>query len=251
MTTRMPAAILLSAGVMLAASGLTAPTVGFSLDAAGDVRPLLGVRGNLLVNPPVVTGALSAAFWNRRGLAKTDTSLLSLDREGAIITVTPAPAGPAVVGFSAEGRSSIVWFSDQRLLWVQHGNGFQEVPTSFEGEVVGAADGRTATLLVRRENGIWTLKVSKRTGRVRTETPLTQVKEPLLLLPDGRLLYSEDANLVLRDAVGTENRMPMAALITNMQLCGTDGVRLLSPAASLLLRLDGINGSLEFLPEGK
>ncbi|MBC8164944.1 MAG: hypothetical protein H7Y20_03605, partial [Bryobacteraceae bacterium] len=55
---------------------ISIPAIGFVRDVHGSLRPLQGIEGAFVLGEAVATGVVSASFYGRTGLAKTDNELL-------------------------------------------------------------------------------------------------------------------------------------------------------------------------------
>ena len=108
-----PFVLLFAAAAMASAqSSLAPPLIGIVRDPMGQVRRIFGVSSNLIYGPVERTGVVAAEFTGRSGMIKTETELVLLDGLAQPQRSLPAPPGPAVFEFDAEGMPLRCRFAD-------------------------------------------------------------------------------------------------------------------------------------------
>lgn len=174
------------------------PQVGFALDAAGSFRPVYGIAGNFLLGDPVLGVVTSAAYSGTFGLAKTDTALLALDRNGQILTSLDVEPGSALFAFAADGSPAVAYLPASNQWWRWIKNGFQEFAVNNTDPVVSVG---SAEFIVERDGVLWDVRYDQ------SQVALEGVTRPAILLTGGGLLYRNDTGLVLRKADGSERQI--------------------------------------------
>jgi hypothetical protein len=248
----------LAAASVCAQPALAPPHIGFVQDAAGTLRPVEGVAGGFVLGRPAARGVVSAAFSNSLGLLTTRSSLAAMNREGRVLGVTDAPPGQALFAFSPDGAAGLVYFAGLKALVRWNGAKFARVP--FDGALlagnpvlsIALPDSWIAEMIVKRDDGLWSLSVLLETGRVEAQTALAGVTAPVLMLANGDLLYSRRGGVVLRRANGAEVSLP-ARLPERFafQSMGQDWVQILDPANGVrsVIRVTPHQEALYLLPE--
>jgi hypothetical protein len=79
--------------------------------------------------------------------------------------------------------------------------------------------------VTRRGQTVWSLIVSLSTGAVEEETVLDGVSTPLLVLPDGRLLFAGESDIVIRNPRGAEVSLPAGGPVEAFELMSDDWVQ--------------------------
>ncbi len=237
------------AAVLTAESGLGAPEIGFVRDGNNNLRRLVGVRGNLLLEGDLGDGVVSAAFSRGGGILKTGGELQVLTERGSLEERFAAPAGPVITGFSREGCPDLLYFPVEHAAWLRRGGQWNNLPLTFDGVVAGASLIGAPVFLVRREGQIWSVTVSAQTGMVLRETQLPGVAEPVLALSDRRILYMDGEEAALRSALGDEFRIRLPFPVRSLEPAGAGAVVLRGERRNLLLWVDGTAPRLDFLPE--
>lgn len=189
------------------------PQLGFVVDGARSLRPLMGLSGSWVLGDPVVGGVVNAASSGSFSLVKTDTSILVLDGRGNPVSSTDAEPGPAAFSFDGTGRPGLAWVRSAGLLaWrTDH----------WEGGVVtgGLVGGQVLSLVqlgqdrvrffTQRDDSFWVVELALANGSLLSQTALPGVAAPALLQADGRLVYTDGTGIVVRDVDGTERRVDL------------------------------------------
>lgn len=241
------------ATIATAQSGITAPQVGFARDRAGVVRSVTGLAGNFLLGDPAETGVLSAAFSGRLGVWKTANTLEVADRNGQIIDIMDAPDGPAVMGFSTDGATAVIYYRQAQTLFCWHGGHLTPLPfdaTQLPGDLVAAAvsDRRDVILLVQREDALWRVRLPARGGSTPLVEPLPGVHGPALATGDGRIIYRDEHGLVIRAIDQTEVYVALDAP-DSLAWLGGDWVHTRTGSQNFAVRLTAGRVQAFLLPE--
>ena len=78
-------------------------------------------------------GAISFSFSGRLGILKLASTIRVLDGEGALVSESDAPEGPAMIGFNAHGDSAIVYYPATQSLALFRDGSWQPLPTALAG----------------------------------------------------------------------------------------------------------------------
>jgi len=266
--------------LMAAESGIATPEVGFVRDRAGAVRPIYGLAGSFVPGPPAGFHATAAAFSETLRWIQTEESLFLLDEAGNLLYKHEASGSPAAFAFSADGTSAIAFVPETHELvaWAQaapqpetdESDERRRPPRSIPrrlrvlaldplqlaGDVVAAgfAGADRIRLVTRRDRGVWSLDVSLFTGEVEDEAILDGVSTPLLILPDGRLLFAAGAELVIRDQNGEETRLTAGAPVVVLELMAGQWIHVVlegTELASYALDVRTERPALYRLPEAR
>jgi hypothetical protein len=196
--------------------------------------------------------ATAAAFSEKLGWIKTEDNLLLLDGRERVLDARKAPGSTAVFAFSEDGKRAVAFVVETHELVVW-------APAAMESEPDESADRRfrphvqprpnprvllldpalisgsivamsfagadQVRLVTRRGETVWSLIVSLSTGAVGEETVLDGVSTPLLVLPDGRLLFAGESDIVIRNPRGAEVRLPTGGPVEAFELMSDDWVQ--------------------------
>jgi len=215
------------------------PRIGYVLQD-GRWQAIYGVRGNFLPGEVVTGNVLSAAFSGSTGLVKTDTAVVVFDENAVEQARLDAPPGPAVFAFDAGGSPALVYFPESHTSW-------PPIPEGLADPVESAAplgNGQFAFVIrrgLRLNNDLWLVRPG-------SEQLLTGVHAPVLLLPGGRLLYSDDREIVIRETTGVERRLPLPASALRLEQIGDGWIHVVTEKAGLALRLTADAEEIFFLP---
>lgn len=254
---RVLAILLFSALAAPAQSGLGAPLVGWLRDQGGSLRPVIGIRANFILGDSVLEDVHSAAFSGRSGLVKTGEEIIVMDQQARIVDRQPAPPGEALFAFAGDGLPALVFLPETRELYRQRRRGLAPVawsPLQVDGEVraIALVAGAYVWLVTEREGALWLTRVTARDGQVRFEAMLPGISAPVLLRPDGALIYADGDELVVRAFDATERRVPLPVRVTGFEQMGEGWIHILGgPGSSgLALRTTADGESLYHLPGG-
>jgi len=247
--------LLLFTAPLSAQSGLAPPRVGYVRDGGDLLRPVLGIRANFILGDAVIENVRSAAFSGRSGLVRTGGEILVLDEQARIVIRQPVAGGDALFAFSADGSPGMVYLRETAELYRCQPEGLEPVPwdpSEIEGRVlsVGVFRAGLFSLVTDRGDGLWLLVASMATGRVRFQALLPGVSAPVLLRPDGGLLYAERGDLVIREPGATERRLPLPVAAAALEQMGEGWihVRTSDDGPGLALRLNADGEQLYRLP---
>ena len=193
---------------------LTPPQIGFMRDTAGGLRPVLGIAGNFLPGDAVVEGVVSAASSGTFGLAKTDSALIVVDRQGQILASVDVPEGPALFAFSRTAAPALAYLLSMKTLSVWSEGTFRNVPlddSMIGGAVISIAapDSEHVAMIVQRDDVLWELSIRLGTGELESQMALPGVTAPALLLANGDLIYGDANGIVIRQPNTTERQVSM------------------------------------------
>jgi hypothetical protein len=220
-------ALLLVAAIAYpsAGGGLLPPTAGWVRDRAEFVRPLIGVRGNLLLGEPLVAGAVRCAFSGSLGVVKTRFELLLIGPDGAVLSRSPAPEGDVLVAFGPEETQAAVYFREARELWLRRGGAWERIEFGADaagGEIaaVGTVHAAGISLVIRRDDCYFQRRVSFDHWAVEGEIALPGIGEPMILAPEGDILHADGLDGVLRTANGVEERFAIGFPAARIEMAG-------------------------------
>lgn len=251
---RPTAVLLFSAATGLAQLG--PPRLGCFLDQAGLLHSVYGVRANFSLGPVLESGVLSAACSERFALVKTEQTLEWLDLDAQLSRRWAAPGGPALFGLSQDSVPALVYFP-RTSEWFRLAQG-ELLPLAFDFTTadvgvlaIAQPDASWMAAVIARDGRLWLLKVRLADGQLEEETELAGVSAPLLLRPDGAMLFASEAELVLRTSNGAERRTPLPAHPAALYPMGSRWVHLglAEPGGHLALLMLGDREELYRLPE--
>src|ERR1700722_2914613 len=145
----MKLALLVAVGFcVFAQSGLNRPELGQMIDRQQFLRPVYGVGGSFRVEAPIGERVLSSACAGTLCVAKTELSIVS----GS--TVTPAPAGAAMIAVDSAGATIYFPSIGQFGRW-QNGS-LTMLDLNVYGTVLSLGSGSSGlTLAVQRSGIVW------------------------------------------------------------------------------------------------
>jgi hypothetical protein len=243
-------AFLLSFAFAMAQPAISPPGVGAVIDSSGSLHAVIGLSGNFVFLDTGISNVRSASFSGSSGLLKTDTEILIVDAANQVTTRYPAPGGdPAVFAFDANGQPSFAYYSGTLLRF----DGTEPISVTWTGAVVSLSTNGpdSATVILRRNDGLWSVQFWPATGDVQSESPILGISGPVLLRPNGDLLFTRDSNIVLRDANGVERTVAAAFQIDAFEQLGKDwiAVREAGPERIFALRITPDALDMYQLPE--
>ncbi len=224
--------------------------MGWLLDPAGVLRPLLGFAGHFVAGPAREAGVLSAASSGSWTLAKTRREMIVFDAAGTEAQRLVAPEGTALFAFAADGEPAAVCFPEADLLLLWSDGRFESAgwTPGRDDEVLAVAG--AISFFVRRGETVWRSDRAVANGRVTLETALPGVRAPLLPRPDGSLLYVDGATLVLRAAQGVEQRIGLPGAVAGLSELAEGWVRVWLPGRQLAVSFSGAAPRVFELPGG-
>jgi hypothetical protein len=203
---------------------LSPPQIGFMQNGARAVHPVYGIAGNFMVGSAVRGAVASFASSGSFQLVKTDSAVITLGRLGQVTSSMSAPPGPALFAFARDGAPGLAYLAAANELFQWSTGGFQAVtfdPASLgEGVIISVAspDSAHAALIVQRGDGLWDVRVLLATGGVDSQSALTGVNAPALMLASGDIVYCAEVrhgrvltrpNIVIRRTDGSEVELPV------------------------------------------
>ena len=246
------------AAAACAQPALAPPQVGFLVDGANSVRPILGIAGNFLLGGVAFPGVLSAAHSGAYGLLKTDHSVIAIDSQGQALSALDAPPGPAFFAFFQDGSPAFAYVPSANLLFQWYGSSFQMIRFDCQifpaAAVVGisAPDSAHVAFLIQRQDSAWEVRFLVESGESDSQTALPGVNAPALRLASGELVYSDSNGIDVRRPDGSEIHLN-AQLPPSFSLApigaGWIAVSDLASPARLAVRLTAGHEGLFSLPE--
>jgi hypothetical protein len=229
MKTRLAAFLSICAAAVLAQPAIAPPSVGMVRDSGGSAHVVNGIAGNFVIADTGISNAVSAAFSGSAGLIKTDTELLVLDASYQVAARYDAPGGaalfaPALFAFDASGAPALAYYSGTLFRF----NGGNLEPVNWRGDAVAIAlaGPQSASVLVRRDDRLWNVRVSLPSGDLENEALLAGVSGPAALLPDGAVVYIDQNDIVVRDGTGAERRVAAGIQVGYFEQMGKDWIAL-------------------------
>jgi hypothetical protein len=227
------------------------PRAGCFRDGAGLLRAVLGIAGNFLIGDAEASGVVAAACRGKLTLAKTEDAVELRDGDSGRAWKWPAPAGAALFAFPANGSAPVVFFpATSEWLRAAEGASVRALP-AIQGEplAMSSEDGARAELVVRREAGLFLLRISLAWGTVEEETALAG-SGPVLPLGGGTLLAAEGTELVVRGPYEEERRIALPAPAAAIEHMGEGWVRIvLENGGHMALRMANGGEEVYVLPE--
>ncbi len=191
---------------------LTPPQIGFMRDPAGGLRPVFGIAGNFLPGDAVVEGVVSAASSGTFGLAKTDSALIVVDRQGRRLASVDVLEGSALFAFSRTGAPALMYLPTMKRLSAWSEGTFRNMP--LDDSMIGGAmisiaapDAEHVAMIVQRHDVLWELSIRLETGEIESQMLLPGVTAPALLLANGDLIYSDSNGIVIRQPDTSERHV--------------------------------------------
>jgi hypothetical protein len=216
MTKTSIAALFLLSPSAWAQPAIAPPRLGFVEDSARTLRPAYGLAGNFILGPAVASTIVTEAFGGSFGLLKTDTSLSAFDWQGKLLASQDVAPGPAFFAFSPGGATALAYIASSNVLLEWRGDAFAPLSLNYEitTDIVLAIAFPTpfqASLVVQRNGAIWELNFPLGTVGTVSQTALSGVHAPLLVLPSGDIVYRAAGGMVVRRSDGSE--VPIAGVL--------------------------------------
>lgn len=198
------------AALASAQPAIAPPQVGFLYDGATSYRPVFGIAGNFIVGSPAFASVANASYSGSFGLVKTDTAIIATNNQGQQVATKDAPVGAALFAFQSDGSPAFAYLPTEQLLLKWTGAGFQTVSLNsvlFPAgavQAIFAPDASHVGMLVQRVDGLMDIRVRVATGDVDSQTVISGVRTPALILSSGELIHTDRNGIVVRRADGTE-----------------------------------------------
>ena len=254
--TRTLAITLLCSALSAAQSGLAPPRLGCLVAGTGSLRPLLGLPGNFILGEVAASEVRSAACSERFTLLKREDALELLDEEMRLIRRWSAPGGAALFALSAEGLPAVAYFPDSSQWFRVTQREFRKLELDgleTDVEVLALAQPETDRLaaVVQKRGRLWLMKLSLATRQIGEERELAGATAPVLLRPDGALLFAAPGGLIVQTPDGAERGVPLPGSPAGLEQMsgGWIHVQLAEGKGRLALRLLDDAEELYQLPE--
>jgi hypothetical protein len=182
-----------------------------------------GVSGNLLpgetVPQPAGTAAdtiQNAAFSSRSGAVKLANLLLVTDAAGVVQSTNPAPSGPALFSFAADGSLAWVYYPETSRL-TSMTSGAVNLP-SWGGSAIALGPASSSLpVLIQAGSQLWSLTFNPADGSVSNQIPIAG-NAPAVWFEGGWLVTTPRG---LSWVNGSEAReISFAAGVTALQVSG-------------------------------
>ena len=222
--------LLLLAMPALAQPGLDAPRIGYLRDASGQVRSLLGVRGNFLLSEPI-SGARSSAFSSSFGIVKTDEGIFLLDHQNQVVSRIESPGGEALFAFARDGAPAAAYFPQTSELYQLQEHSLVKMDCGFLGpeepvRALSMPSPGELSLAIARGDATWLVTVAPGECKTLSEVLLPGVSGPLVLLPDRAIVYIDGPEAVLRRSDISETRFTINSVPAAVELAGPGWVHI-------------------------
>jgi len=232
---------------LMAGSGtaqVTTPSAGFVRQRDGALRRLDGTTGSFVLGASVtVEPTLAASFDASGGLIQIPESIALLDASGRELARFDAPPGKALLS------GKLAYFPSDGTLWTysatqsdggQYAGDVAAVPLNpIEGTVlaIGGSGEAGVTLAVRRDDGVWRLRIAK-DGSVASQDALPADASELLFVTSG-VVYSSNADIVyLNDETKSEKRWTLTHPVLRLAPMSAASIQADSVSGSFVIRLD-------------
>ena len=215
-------AFFLSSAFAMAQPAISPPGIGALLDSSGSLHAVIGLSGNFVFLDTGISNIRSAAFSGSAGLLKTGTEILVVDASNQVASRYSALGDRALFAFDMHGQPAFAYYAGTLLRF----DGTEPISVTWTGDVVSIATAGpdSATAILRRDDGLWSVQFWPATGDVQSESPIAGISGPVLLLPNGGLLFTRDSNVVLRDANGVERTAAAGFEIDAFEQLGKDWI---------------------------
>jgi hypothetical protein len=234
--------------------GPDVPRLGWMRAPDGALRPIAGLAGNFLPGEARLAGVRSTASSGSWTLAKTDTELIVLGRDGEEKSRFAAPGTRALFAFSPAGDPAAVYLPEDDSLFRWSGGEFERASwrPGDDGAVLALACPAAGVIsfAVQRGETIWQVARDGSDGRITLEWALPGAAAPLLLQAGGEVLYSDGGTLIRRRPDGSEQRAELPAEILALAPMGDGWVCAETRSGGFAIRLPGRDLAVFELPGG-
>ncbi len=241
MTARIATALMVLAAAATGQPSVGAPRLGCFVDPEGRLRPVYCISGTFTIGDAETEGVISAECSGERTAIKRAHHL-------TLVSAVRVRGGAALFAFPADGSAPIAYLTESGDLF--RGGRPAKAP-AFNGEVLTLASPRVFEInaIVRREDGLHLVKA--RGSIIESEWDLPGVTAPVLLWPDGMLVFADGAELVIRQADSTERRVALPAAPAGLERLGDGWVRIVLPdrGEHLAIAVSANRADLYWLPE--
>ncbi|MBX5496538.1 MAG: hypothetical protein IRZ15_14490 [Bryobacteraceae bacterium] len=222
---------------LLAQGGLFEPRIAVIAKGEQGLWQVRGIWGGFALTPVKADPVVSAAFTGQAGAVKLQDQLILLNESLEEISVLPAPPGRALFGFAPDGALKAVWYPEaKRIDLIAEGLAVDTSLWAGDPISIAAMQGRCLKAALMRDDGLWLLDADSHTGAIQSAMLLPDVRPPVLVRPDGSVVFSRDGALIVRDAAGVERAAP-APLADAIGEAGKDALVVRSGSSFYLVRL--------------
>lgn len=184
-----------------AQAAMQAPRAGCSLTAAGELREIVGIAGNLIASEASRAGVRSASCSSERTVLDDGNEILVLERNG-IAARRPRSGERSLLGVSR--TSAGIWEPGWLHLWAH--SRWATLPVS--GDWRGFAIGERETIAV---TGDAVVRIDRVSGVTLSETRLEGEVSAAFVWEDGAALLRLRDRVVFRAADGALQRIDLPA----------------------------------------
>jgi hypothetical protein len=243
--------------LLVAAANLAAqvapPPAGVARDAAGRVRPVLGIAGAFTLGERMAENAISAASSGAWTVVKTADRVLRIEGPGGEPGGFDAPGGPALFAFDPSGKPVRAWFPDTREM-LNLDSGAREtldIPGALALAVRATGE---LEALVFRDGSLWldTIRDGVFAG---APEPLAagpfESAPPAILPGTGVAAWFDGTSLIVRASNGDERRARPEFAVRSIEQMSADWLLLRGPDGEppVAARLDTADIQLSRIPE--
>jgi hypothetical protein len=241
------------AAASAAAQSFSPPVVGVMATQKGELRPIYGLAGNLIVGGALRDDVRTFAFSGRYGLAKTANQVLLLDSKAALLASFEAPEGDALFAFGEDGKPSLCYFPQSRELCRIGDDGFctEPLPTDQYGDEIIALQDMShdmAKLIVRREAVLVQETISLQNGEILAQENLDIPPDTPIAAVRGGILFSTGEVVVLLRDNGSREHFPISGVVRSFQPIGKGWMKVDLVDEIVALKMTGA-GEVYFLPD--
>lgn len=224
--------------VLPVSSEIGPPLMGYRLNLKGELRPVWGVPGNVVLGPVLAVELEQAHFGGEEGFAVSRDQVMVFGRDGEAKWRWLRAGAVPMAGFDWKGRVSLLYWPEQGSLWQRTAHGWAELGWAPRPDdvVAGLAEpkpGQIVVLLARQGvlGLLWLVG-----GMVALEEPLPSMALPAVLMGDGTVLMTSGDELVARQLGG---EVAVIARVDEppigLRLIGRDVVEAVFPSGRLAM----------------
>jgi hypothetical protein len=240
--TRIPAVFCLCVAAAAQAQ-IGVPRAGCILDRTGSLGPVYGVPAILMPGTAVASGVISAACSGQLALVKTGSALEVRDSQLRLLARWPAPPGPARLAIGANGAAAAYFVETRELVAIEGALAPRSLRNALPGAVLAIAIAGTQYLdaVVSIGGAAQLVRISLASGAIERAAALAEIAGgPVMLLPDGTLVYGDGANIAILRPGGAERRFALPAPAVSIYAMGNQlaGIAFAAGTGPVALRLE-------------